>query len=63
MTKDFQNDEADHLAQQLSTLFGKKITVNIYKSWDFGDTSQDLIATVLQNRILCNPNSSELFKV
>jgi phosphoribosylformylglycinamidine synthase subunit PurQ / glutaminase len=61
LVRDFQNDVADHLAEQLGVLLGIEVGVHLYKVWDFGDTPTDFVTAVLQNRLLCNPNSSNIF--
>ncbi len=58
---DFHNDEADHLADRLSGMFNGKFGVKIIKVWDFGNTSQKNVNKVLQNRLLANPNSADIF--
>ncbi len=60
---DYEDDEADHLAEQLSTLLGKEIHVKIYTGWYFGkETSDDTIEKIISSRLLANPNSAKLFK-
>ncbi len=59
---DFQNDEADHLAEKLSEMFGGGFEVRIFKGWDFGNTSEENIEKVLTNRLLANPNSAGIYK-
>ncbi len=60
---DFQNDEADHLAGKLSEMFGGDFQVRIFKVWNFGAVAEESIQKVLKNRLLANPNSSEILKM
>jgi phosphoribosylformylglycinamidine synthase len=60
---EFDNDEAKNLAEKLSELLNKKIEVRIFKIWDFANTDQKAVIDVLQNRLLANPNSAEVFKL
>ncbi len=57
------NDEADHLADQLTTVLGQDIQVRTFKAWNFGSTPKNDVATVLQNGLLANPNAFKIFKV
>ncbi|MCF7905839.1 phosphoribosylformylglycinamidine synthase I [Candidatus Gracilibacteria bacterium] len=57
----FEDDQATALAEKLSKLLGKSVDVKIYKCWNFGNASKSAIKKVLQNRLLANPNSAEIF--
>ncbi len=60
---DFEDDEADHLADLLTKQLGGKITVKIYKGWHFPkNTDKKDIEKIIQSRLFANPNSSQLFK-
>jgi len=63
LVKEFQSDEAQAISEKLSELLNQKIEVKIYKGWDFKDSSQESVKKILQNGLLSNPNSSEIFKV
>jgi len=56
------NDAADHLANQLSEVLEKPVSVRTFKAWDFGDTAEAAIATVLQNGLLANPNAFKCYQ-
>ncbi len=56
-----EDDAAKALGEKLSKLLNKKVEVKIYKCWDFGDTDKKSVDKVLQNRLLANPNSAEIF--
>ena len=63
-TTDFQNDDADHLAEQLSARFDQKISVRIFKIWKFTKkTTPTALEKILKSRLLANPNSTEIFKI
>jgi len=57
----FEDDQATALSEKLTKLLGKKVEVKIYKCWDFGNASKNATQKVLQNRLLANPNSAEIF--
>ncbi len=60
---DFEDDEADYLAEALTNQLGGKITVKIYKGWHFPkNTDKKDIEKIIQSRLFANPNSSQLFK-
>ncbi len=60
---DFEDDEADHLADQLKEQLGKDIKIKIYKGWHFNkDTDKKEIETLIGSRLFANPNSAQLFK-
>lgn len=59
LVEPFVNDEADHLAEQLTEVLGKVVTVRILKGWDFGDNISEAI---LRNGLLANPNAQQIFK-
>jgi len=56
-----EDDQATALAEKLSKLLDKEVSIKIYKCWDFGDTKKETIEKVLQNRLLANPNSAKIF--
>ncbi len=56
-----EDDEAKALGEKLSKLLNQTVEVKIYKCWDFGNTKKETIEKVLQNRLLANPNSAEIF--
>lgn len=56
----FEDDAALHLADQLSEALGVTVTVRRFKAWNFPsdiDTEK-----ILQNGLLCNPNSGQLYQ-
>lgn len=59
LVEPFVNDEADHLAEQLTEVLGRTITVRTLKGWDFGS---DISEEVLRNGLLANPNAQKIFK-
>ncbi len=59
----FEDDHAVALSEKLSTMFKSQVTVRIFKCWNFGKVSDGAIDKVLQNRLLANPNSAEIFQV
>ncbi|MDH3324381.1 MAG: phosphoribosylformylglycinamidine synthase I [Candidatus Peregrinibacteria bacterium] len=61
--KEYEDDEADHLSDQLTEMFGTDIKVKLYKCWDFGSTSDSNIENIIESRLLANPNSAEIFEV
>ncbi len=60
---ELDDDEAKNLGEKLSELLGSKVNVRILKIWDFAGTEKSVIEKVLQNRLLANPNSAEIFSV
>ncbi len=58
----FEDDQATALSEKLSKLLGIEVEVKIYKYWDFGNASKKAVEKILQNRLLANPNSAEIFK-
>jgi len=60
---ELDDDEAKNLGEKLSELLGKKVSVKIFKIWDFAGTEKSIVEKVLQNRLLANPNSAEIFKI
>ncbi len=58
---EFDDDQAKNLEEKLSEFLNKKINVRIFKIWDFIDTEKSVVEKVLQNRLLANPNSAEIF--
>ncbi len=61
-TADIQDDEADHLAEQLSIILKTPIKVKIYKGWHFDkQLADDLITKIISARLLANPNATETF--
>lgn len=60
LVRDFQNDEADHLSDQLTEILGQEITVQIYTAWDFKNTEETAVDAILRDRLLCNPNAGEI---
>jgi len=63
LVKEFQSDLARDISEKLSELLQQKIQIKIYKGWDFKDSDQESVKKVLENGLLSNPNSSEIFKV
>ncbi len=61
---EYEDDEADHLSDKLTELFGNETKVKIYKVWSFGtETSDDVLGKIVQARLLANPNSGEVFEI
>ncbi len=60
---EFDDDEAENLAEKLSKLLNKKTKVHIFKVWDFKQTSQIAVDKILQNGLLSNSNSTRVFKI
>ncbi len=58
-----ESDEATDLGAKLSEMYQKPISVQIYKVWDFGETSPAGVDKVLGSHLLANPNSAEMFSV
>jgi len=59
----FEDDSAVALSEKLSAMFDTKVNVRIFRCWNFGDVSSGAMDKVLQNRLLANPNSAEIYKV
>jgi len=58
LVEPFVNDEADHLAEQLTEVCGKTVSVRILKGWESsGDMTE-----ILKNGLLANPNAQKIFK-
>lgn len=58
-----EDDEAKHLEEKLSKALKKNIHVQILKCWDFGDLEEEILEKIIQNRLLANPNSAEIFRM
>ncbi len=63
LVKEFQSDASRDISDKLSELLNQKIEVKIYKGWDFKNSSKDSVKKILENGLLSNPHSSEIFKV
>ena len=59
----FEDDSAVALSEKLSTMFDTEVRVRIFRCWNFKEASKETVDKVLQNRLLANPNSAEIFQI
>lgn len=63
LVKKHDDDQAEHLADQIKDRFKTDCEVTIYTVWDLQKGSEDGFEKVLQNNLLSNPNSSSVYEV
>lgn len=63
LVKKHEDDQAEHLADQIKNRFKTDCEVTLYTVWDLAKGSEEGFEKVLQNNLLSNPNSSSLYEV
>ena len=58
-----EDDTASHLSERLSSVLKIDIKVNILKIWDFSGWEKQDIETIIDNNLLANPHSAEVFEI